>query len=155
MNEMGQTLITKRLCKGQIIVETIEDIICSSQFTFPPRTNLSKVYTPNNKPYKIFLVRNLYAFYFRLCFTVSLKFSSIFTLFSSQPTGLFRPIEMKTLRDFQSVLIPVQDFSSLQSLIFFPYATMSKAQWDRDKDIDTIMENSAEHCQPRLVYSEN
>ena len=39
--------------------------------------------TSNSRPYKTFLVRNLYTFYFRPGFTVSFKFSSIFILFLS------------------------------------------------------------------------
>ena len=38
---------------------------------------------------------------------------------------------------------------------FFPVAKMPKAQWDRDRNMDTIMEISVVHGQPLLLYSEN
>ena len=83
---------------------SIADIIFRSQFTLPPITDLSIADAPNNRPYKTFLVRNLYAFYFRQFFTVSLKFSSIFVfLFFSQFNNLFRFITIKTRGDFTMV----------------------------------------------------
>ena len=58
------------------------------QFALLPRTDLCITDTPNNRPYKTFLVRNLYKFYFRQCYTISFKFSLIFiTLFCSQFNG--------------------------------------------------------------------
>ena len=44
-------------------------------------------------------------------------------------------------------------YSSLW-LTCFPVAKMPKAQWDRDRNMDTIMEISVVHGQP-LPYSEN
>ena len=45
-------------------------------------------------------------------------------------------------------------YSSLW-LTFFPVAKMSKAQWDRDRNIDTITEIAVVHGQPLLLYGEN
>ena len=39
-------------------------------------------------------------------------------------------------------------------LTYFSVAKMSKAQWDRDRTTDTIMENSVLHGQPLLFYSD-
>ena len=98
---------------------SIEDIIFKSQFTLPFRIDLSIADKPNNSPYKTFLVRNLYTFYFRQHFKVSRKFSSIFILLFSQFIKLFRSIKMiflnaeisapRTFRDFRNfVNIPKQ-----------------------------------------------
>ena len=62
---------------------------------------------------------------------------------------------MKTRRDFQSILIPVQDFSSLPWLVCFPVAKMSKAQRSRDRNMDTIMDISTTQGQPPLLYNHN
>ena len=40
-------------------------------------------------------------------------------------------------------------------LTCFLVAKMFKAQWDKDRNIDTIMEISVVHGQPLLLYSEN
>ena len=45
-------------------------------------------------------------------------------------------------------------YSSLW-LMFIPVAKMSKAQQDRDRNMDTIMVISVVHGQPLLLYSEN
>ena len=37
----------------------------------------------------------------------------------------------------------------------FPVGKMSQAQWDRDRNLDTIMEISVAHGQPLLLYREN
>ena len=52
--------------------------------------------TPNNRPYKTFLVGNLYTFYLRKCFAVLFKFSSIcvflfFSQFYEAPTLFWGP----------------------------------------------------------------
>ena len=44
-------------------------------------------------------------------------------------------------------------YSSLW-LMCFPVAKMPKAQWDRDRNMDTIMEISVVHGQPLLLYNE-
>ena len=44
-------------------------------------------------------------------------------------------------------------YSSLW-LTCFPVAKMPKAQWDRDRNMDTIMEISVVHGQPLLLYNE-
>ena len=73
----------------------IADTIFRFLFTFSSRSGLSVADTPDNRPYKILLVRNNYTIYFRQCFTVSLKFSSIFVnLFHSQFNGVFRSIKI-------------------------------------------------------------
>ena len=45
-------------------------------------------------------------------------------------------------------------YSSLW-LTCFPFAKMPKAQWDRNKNMDTIIEVSVAHVQPLLLFSEN
>ena len=45
-------------------------------------------------------------------------------------------------------------YSSLW-LTCFPVAKMPKAQWDRDRNMDTIMEIFVAHGQSLLLYSEN
>ena len=37
----------------------------------------------------------------------------------------------------------------------FPVAKTPKMRWDRDRNMDTIMEISVVHGQPLLLYSEN
>ena len=39
-------------------------------------------------------------------------------------------------------------------LTCFPVVNMPKAQWDRDRNMDTIMEISVVHGQPLLLYNE-
>ena len=63
----GQTLTTKPLCSGRL---SIAGIIFKSELLLPPRTDLSIAGTPNNRPYKTFLVIHLHTFYFRQCFRV-------------------------------------------------------------------------------------
>ena len=61
----GQTLTTKHLCSGHL---SIAGIIFKSELLLPPRTDLSIAGTPNNRPYKTFLVIHFHAIYFRQCF---------------------------------------------------------------------------------------
>ena len=104
--------------------------------------------TPNNRLYKIFLVRNLKTSYFRNCFTVSFKISWVFViLFFIQFNDLFRSTKIKIRRNFQSV------FTSMVDAL--PVPKMSKAKWDRDRNMDAIMEIYVAHSQPPLLYSEN
>ena len=64
----------------------------------------------SSRSYKIFPVRSLYKFYFRQCFTVLFKFSSIFPiLFFRQFYGLFRSMKKKTHTDFKSVFTSTVD----------------------------------------------
>ena len=89
---------------------SIVDIIFRSQFTSPPRNDLSLADTSNNGPHKIFLARNLFSFYFRQCFIVLFKFSSIFViLLFSQFNSLFSSIKKKIRWDFQSVFTAMVD----------------------------------------------
>ena len=119
---------------------SIADIIFRSQLTLPSRTDHSIADTPNNRPYKTFLVRNLYTFYFGQCFTILFDFFSIFV-------RLFRSIKMKNCRYFQSVFTSMIDvFSSCEDV---------SAQWDKDRNMDIIMEISAAHGQPPLPQSVN
>ena len=99
------------------------DIIFRSQFTLPPRTDLSIADTPNNRPYKTFLVRNLYTFYFRQCFKISFKFILFkiilyysFNLYFSQFNGLFRMIKIKICRYFKFVFISLVDAFSREGI---------------------------------------
>ena len=124
------------------------DIIFRSQLTLPSRNDPSIANTPNNRPYKTFLVRNLPKFYFGQCFTISFKFSSIFIiLFLGEFNGLFRSIKMKNCRYFKSVFTSMIDvFSSFKDV---------NAQWDKGRNTNTIMEISVVHGQPPLLYSVN
>ena len=109
----------RTLYSGQL---SIERIIFRSQFTLLPRIDVSIAETPNNRSYKTFIVRNLYTFYIRQCFPVSFKFSLIIMLYFSQFNGIFVLTSM------------VDAFPSV--------AKMSKAQLDRDINMDIIMEIS-------------
>ena len=122
--------------------------IFRSQLTLPSRNDPFIVDTPNNRPYKTFLIRNLHKFYFGQCFTISFKFSSIFiSLFWGEFNGLFRSIKMKNCRYFQSVFTSMIDvFSSCKDV---------NVQWDKNRDTDTNMEISVAHGQPPLHYSVN
>ena len=121
------------------------DIIFMFQFTLPPRTDLFIADTPNSRPYKTLLVKNMHTFYFGQCFAVSFRFSSILViLFFSQFNGFFR---YKIAGIFSSNLPPW--------LTRFLVAKMSKAQWSRDTNIETIMHISIAHGQLLLLYSEN
>ena len=137
---MYWTLYSGHLC--------IVDIIFNYQFTLPLSAYLSIADTPNNMSYKAVLLRKLYTFYFWQCFTVSTECSSIFFILSfSQFIGLARSIKMKIRWNFQSVFTSMVDA--------FPSWKMFKAQWARDKNMDTIIEISVAHGQPSLLYSEN
>ena len=120
---------------------SIADIIFRSQFTLPPITDLSIADAPNNRPYKTFLVRNLYAFYFRQFFTVSHKFSSIFVFYF-----------LASLITFSGSLQLKLAGTSLW-LTSFPVAKMSKVEWERDRNMNTIIEISVAHGQSPLIYS--
>ena len=123
---------------------SIANIIFRSQFTLPPSTDISITDKFDSRPYKTFFVRNLYTFYFKQ-YLVSFKlFSIVVILFFSQSNGIFRYIKMKIGKE-----------NSPPQLTRFPVAKMFKAQWGRDANMDAIMEISASHGQPALVYSEN
>ena len=99
---------------------SIADIIFRSQFTLPPKlTPLQRTYPITGR--KTFLVRNLYTYYFKQSFIVSLKFSSIIVIlftFSGSQREIFAGI------------------SSLHSppwLTRFTFENMSKAQRNRDR----------------------
>ena len=84
-------------------------------------------------------------------FTVSLSFlqSLLFYFFSSL---MAFPLPWKRRdRKFVGISSP---YSSLW-LTCFPVAKMPKAQWDSDRNMDTIMEISVALGQPLLLYSEN
>ena len=102
----GQTVLAKPLCSEHFTA----DIIFRSKFTLLPRTNLSIGDMSNNRPYKTFFVRNLYTVYFKQCFTVLSKFSSIFfILVFSQINCFFRFTKIKMCRDFQSIFTSMVD----------------------------------------------
>ena len=67
--------------------------------------------------YDTFL-KDFYTFYFRQCFAVPFKFSSVFPiLFFSQFDGYFRSIKIKICRDFQFVFTSTIDmFSSCKDV---------------------------------------
>ena len=67
--------------------------------------------------YDTFL-KDFYTFYFRQCFAVPFKFSSVFPiLFFSQFDGYFRSIKIKICRDFQFVFTSTIDmFSSCRDV---------------------------------------
>ena len=120
---------------------SIADIIFRNQFKIPFRTDLSIADTPNNKPCKTFLARNLYKFYLRQCFTVSLKLSLLFViLFFGQFNDLFGPQKWK-FTAFSSPYSPPW-------LVHFPVGKMSKTQLGRIRDMDTIMKISVAYGQP-------
>ena len=109
------------------------DVIFRSQLTLLPGSELSIEDTSNNRSYKIFLVTSWYIFYFRKCFIVPLKFSLTFIiLLFSQFDGLFTSIKIKTRRHFQSVFTSIVDA--------FSCCKVFKEQWDRNRNIDKIME---------------
>ena len=109
---LWQTLVTNTLCTGHFIA----DIILRSQLTLLSRTDHSIEEKPNNRPYKVFLVRRLYKFNFGQCFTISFKFSSIFVILSwDEFNGPFRSIKMRNCKDFQSAFTSMIDvFCQLQ-----------------------------------------
>ena len=88
---------------------SIVDVIFRSQFTLPLKlTPLQRTHPITSR--QIFLVRNLYTYYFKQSFIVSLKFFSIiFILFFSQFNDIFRLAKRNIRRDFQSVFTSVVD----------------------------------------------
>ena len=124
------------------------DIVFRCQFTLPPRTDILVANKPNNMPCKT-LVRNLYTFYFKQCFTVSLTFSSIYlillVLISSM--AFSGPLNWK----FARTSFPY----SPPWLTRFPFANMSKAQLGRDRNINAIIAISVAHGQLPLLNSDN
>ena len=54
-------------------------------------------------------IRNIYAFYFKHCLTVSFRFSSIFVISSCQFKDLFWSIKMKNCWDLQSAFTSMAD----------------------------------------------
>ena len=82
----------------------IEGIIFRYQFILTPII----ADTPNNWPYKIFLLRNFYTCYFTQCFTILFKFPSICKE-NLRLYGLFRSIEIKIHKNFLSVINSMVD----------------------------------------------
>ena len=67
----NETSMQRTLYSGHFL---IEDIIFRSQFTLPPRTDLSIADTPKKRPNMTFLVTSLYVFYFRRFLRFPLSF---------------------------------------------------------------------------------
>ena len=106
--------------------------------TLPPRTDLSMAVTPNNKSYKTFLIRRLYSFYFRQCFTILFKFSSVFViLFFSPFNGFFSSIKMKIGKNFP-VLI-TSNVNTFQSQRFPKRYGAGKDTWIQSWSLTNTM----------------
>ena len=119
-----------------------------SQLTLIPRTDLSIADASNIWHF----LKNICIHFsldnvlqFRLSFLRSLLFyfSAILMAFSG-------PWKCRGFK-FVGIFSP---YSSLW-LTCFPVAKMFKAQWDRDRNLDIIIEISVVHGQPLLLYSEN
>ena len=112
---------------------SIADIIFRSQLTLPPRTDLSIEDTSNIKHFfqetsLHFTLDNVLQFW--------LGFLRFLLFLDCKFVGISSP------------------YSSLW-LTCFPFAKIFKAQWDGDRNMDTIMEISVVHGEPLLLYSEN
>ena len=119
------------------------DIVFRSQLTLLPRTDLSITSNIRNSLQEIFIHFNLNnVSQFRLSFLRSLLFS-----FSSQFDGLSGPWKCRD-RKFVGISSPY----SYLWLKCFPVAKMPKAQWERDRNMDTKMEISVVHGQLLLLY---
>ena len=123
------------------------DIIFWSQLTLPPRTNLSIADKSNIRHFLQemcihFTLENVLQFH--LAFLWSLLFYFLGSLIAFSGPWICRDCK------FVGISSP---YSPLW-LTYFPVAKMSKAQWDRDRTTDTIMENSVLHGQPLLFYSD-
>ena len=112
---------------------SIADIIFRSQLTLPPRTDLSIEDTSNIKH-----------FFQETCLHFTLDNVLQFCL------GFLRFLLFLDCK-FVGISSP---YSSLW-LTCFPFAKIFKAQWDGDRNMDTIMEISVVHGEPLLLYSEN
>ena len=93
----------------------------------------------NNRPYKTFPARNMYMFYFRQVFTVSFRFFFIFVVL------FFSQLKWK--------LAWISRLCSSPWLTCFSVVKMPKAKWSRDINLNMIMEISAAHGQPPVLYS--
>ena len=109
---------------------SIAKVIYRSQFTLPPRIDLSIADKPNSRPYKTFLIRNLYRFYFRQCATVLLSFlRSLLFYFLASLMAFFGSLKIKICKDFHAILNSmVNTFPSCKDVL----STMG-----RDRNIDS------------------
>ena len=119
-----------------------------SQLTLIPRTDLSIADASNIwhflKDICIhFSLDNVLQFRLNFLRSLLFYFSAILMAFSG-------PWKCRGFK-FVGIFSP---YSSLW-LTCFPVAKMFKAQWDRDRNLDIIIEISVVHGQPLLLYSEN
>ena len=124
------------------------DVIFRSQLTLPPMTDLSIADTSN---IRLFLQET--CIHFTLGNVLQFRLSSLWSLLFYLLGSLMGFSGLWNCRDRKFVGIS-SPYSSL-CLTYFPVAKMSKAQWDKDRIMDTIMEISVEHGQPLILYSEN
>ena len=119
------------------------DIIFRSQLTLAPRTDVSIADT-----------FNLRLFLQEICIHFTLEYGLHFDLcyFTFLATLMSFPVPWKC-RNCRFVGIS-SPYSSLW-LTCFLVAKMPKAQWDMDRNMDTIMDISVAHGQPLLLFSEN
>ena len=139
------TSVQRTLYSGHL---SIVDIIFSSQLKLPPRTNLSIADTSNIRHF----LQEL-CIHFTLDNVLQFCLSSLRSLLFYFLASLMAFSGPWKCRDYKFVGIS-SPYSSLW-LTYFPVAKMSKAQWDRDRTMDTIMEISVVQGQPLLLYSDN
>ena len=126
----------------------IVDIIFRSELTLPPRTYLSIADTSNIMHFLQnicihFTLENV------LQFLLSFLRSVLFYFFASS-MAFSGPLKCRDCK-----LVGISSPYSSVWLTCFPVAKLSKVQWYRDRNMDTIMENPVVHGQPLLFYSEN
>ena len=124
------------------------DIIFRDLLTLPLRTDLSIEDLPNIRHFFQelcihFTLGNVLQFHFSFLQSLLFYFLASLSAFS----GPWKCRDCK----FVGIASP---YSSL-GLKCFPVAKMSKAQYDRDENMDTIMEISVIHRQQLLLYSKN
>ena len=139
----ARTLITKPLCSGHFIKGT-----SLFQLTLPPKTELSIMRTFNMRHFLQetcihFTLGNVLKFRLRFLWSLLLYFLASLMAFS----GPWK------CRDCKFVVVS-RPYLSLW-FTCFPVAKMSKRQWDKNRNMDTIMEIFVVHGKPLLLYSEN
>ena len=138
----AETLITKPLCSRHFITDT-----SLSQLTLPPRTELWIINLFNIRHFlqeicMHFIFDNVLHFCLRFLWSLLLCFFVSLMAFSG-------PLKFRDCK-----FVAVSSLYLSLWLTCFPVAKMTKRQWVRDRNMDTIMEISVVHGQP-LPYSEN
>ena len=126
----GQTLITKPLCSGRFIAE----FILRSWLTFPTRSDLLIADKSKNESQKCNSCKKFLYVLFHTVLYIFFKFKFLFYFFF---WASLWPFQVKAIR---KELAGISSPYPPPRLMCFPVTEMSKAQWGRDRNMNTILD---------------